>query len=1041
MLQLKHIVKTYETGGASVKALNDISIEFRNSEFVSILGHSGCGKTTLLNLIGGLDHYTDGDLIIRGKSTKQFKDADWDAYRNHSVGFVFQSYNLIPHQSVLSNVELALTLSGVSKAERRQRAIDALTKVGLADQIHKRPNQMSGGQMQRVAIARALVNDPDILLADEPTGALDSATSVQIMEILKEISKDKLIVMVTHNPELAEAYSTRIVKLQDGVIVSDSMPYDSAAEAAAAAAATEDGAIAPAVVTDGKKKEKKSKEKRLRNKSMSYLTAISLSLNNLMTKKGRTILTSFAGSIGIIGIALILSLSNGINLYIAQVQEDALSTYPLTLQENTQDYSALLGAMTQVQENIQNQNDPNKIYVDDSMDTMVSAMTSTISNNLEAFKAHMDKHSDELGQYVSDIQYTYNFDLQVFSADGKTQVSPTKIFDNMGSAFSGLTEIMESAGASGMNMGMNVMSQMIDNRDLLNQQYDVIAGEWPAEDNEVVLVVSRGNRISKMVLYMLGVLDQGELEGIMNDLLQGGKYEADPIEPFSFDDFLGMEFKLLNTSDFFEETNGTYPDHPEYHVWNDVRDDIGYDQVSYVTDKGVTLKISGIICPKENATATSIQGAIGYTKGLTDLILEMNESSKVINQQKAAPEYNVLTGLKFERTVYTKETIGELIDTIDDATMEMLYAYMTEQVHELFGNEPPVNAETFMGFAYIMDAAQHAQLVEQMLAIAKQNPDNATSLQMLCGTLTAMMENKVQITPDNLLTLLPAMTTEQIMVAIAGVPASDQMPMAIPGLQQMCGETAMEEIYAFMNTTLLEMSVDEVNFVQLLQFMSDEEFNSLQDMLYEIAPQTDATLDSNLTMLGDAEKAKPATINFYAKDFEAKEMIEKFITDYNNGVEEKDQLSYTDVMGILLSSVTTIVDFVSYALIAFVSISLVVSSIMIGIITYISVLERTKEIGILRAIGASKRDISRVFNAETLIVGFAAGAIGIIMTLILCIPANMIFEHFTNIERIAVLPLSGLLLIVLSVILTMIAGFFPSKMAAKKDPVEALRTE
>ena len=799
MLQLKHIVKTYDSVGASVTALKDVSIDFRNSEFVSILGHSGCGKTTLLNLIGGLDHYTDGDLIIRGKSTKQFKDADWDAYRNHSIGFVFQSYNLIPHQSVLANVELALTLSGVSKSERRQRAIDALTRVGLADQLHKRPSQMSGGQMQRVAIARALVNDPDILLADEPTGALDTATSVQIMEILKEISKDKLIIMVTHNPELAELYSTRIVKLQDGLVVSDSMPYDAEADAQASAAEASDSPAETAVVADGKKPKKK-KDKRLRNKSMSYITALSLSLNNLMTKKGRTILTSFAGSIGIIGIALILSLSNGINLYISQVQEDALSTYPLTIQENTQDYSALLSAMTQVKESADEERDPNKIYVDDSLDTMVSAMTSTISNNLEAFKAYMEEHSDELGNYVSDIQYTYNFDLQVFSADGKTQVSPTQIFESMGSSFAGLSDLMSSAGASGMSMGgMNVMSQMIDNRDLLNQQYDVVAGDWPSEDNEVVLVVSRGNRISKMTLYMLGVLDQGELEEIMNGLLQGEVYESEPIDPYSFDDFLGMEFKLLNTSDFFIETDKTYPDLQQYHVWNDVRDDIGYDQASYVTEKGITLKISGIICPKENATATSISGAIGYTKGLTDLILEMNADSKVINQQKAAPEYNVLTGLKFERTTYTKETIGELIDTIDDATMDMLYAYMTEQLHATFGENPPVNAETFTGFAYIMDRTQQAQLIGNMLTVASANPDNAVSLQTLCGVLSQMMSGTVQITPENLVTLLPAMTTEQIMVAIVGVPASDTMPVAIPGLQQMCGETAMEEIYAYMN--------------------------------------------------------------------------------------------------------------------------------------------------------------------------------------------------------------------------------------------------
>ncbi|MGM9648211.1 MAG: ATP-binding cassette domain-containing protein [Eubacteriales bacterium] len=1041
MLQLKHIVKTYDGSGTSVTALKDISIDFRSSEFVSILGHSGCGKTTLLNLIGGLDHYTDGDLIIRGKSTKEFKDADWDAYRNHSVGFVFQSYNLIPHQTVLSNVELALTLSGVSKSERRQRAIDALTKVGLADQLHKRPSQMSGGQMQRVAIARALVNDPDILLADEPTGALDSATSVQIMDILKEISKDRLIIMVTHNPELAELYSTRIVKLQDGLIVSDSMPYN--ADAASAETSAHTPAEEPASdVAPAKKSGRRAskKEKRLRNKSMSYFTALSLSLNNLMTKKGRTILTSFAGSIGIIGIALILSLSNGINLYIRQVQEDALSTYPLTIKENTQDYSALLGAMTQVKENAEEDRDPNKIYVDDSLDTMVSAMTSTISNNLEDFKAYINAHSDELGNFVSDIQYTYDFDLQVFSGDGKTQVSPTEIFDNMGSAFAGLSQMMETAGSMGMG-GMNVMSEMINNQAILDQQYDVLAGNWPAADNEVVLVVNRGNRISKMTLYMLGILDQSELEGIMSNLLQGGEYQADPIDPFIFDDFLGMEFKLLNTSDFFTETGKTYTvDGVTYPVWADQREQIGYDQASYVTQNGITLKIAGIICPKENATATSISGSIGYTKGLTDLILEMNTESKVINQQKAAPEYNVLTGLKFERTTYTKETIGELIDTIDNATMDLLYAYMTEQIHEIFTETPPVNAETFTGFAYIMDLSQQTQLISQMLATVSRNSDNTIALNTLCAVLSQMTGNTVQITPENLILLLPAMTAEQIMVAITGVPATEQTP-AIPGLMQMCGDATMEEIYAYMNAELLEMSVDKNNFVQLLQIMSDEEFNILQDTLYELAPQTDATLESNLKLLGDAEQAKPASINFYAKDFESKEKVEQFIADYNKGVSDKDQITYTDTVGMLMSSVTTIVNFVSYALIAFVSISLVVSSIMIGIITYISVLERTKEIGILRAIGASKRDISRVFNAETLIIGFAAGAIGILMTLLLCIPANMIFEHFTDIERIAILPWSGLLLIVLSVVLTMIAGFFPSKMAAKKDPVEALRTE
>ncbi len=1032
MLSLKNIVKEYVTGDTTVAALKGVSIDFRDHEFVSILGHSGCGKTTLLNIVGGLDQYTTGDLIIRGKSTKEFKDADWDAYRNHSVGFVFQSYNLIPHQSVLANVELALTLSGVSKAERRRRATEALTKVGLADQLHKKPNQMSGGQMQRVAIARALVNDPDILLADEPTGALDSATSVQIMDILKEISKDKLIIMVTHNPELAELYSSRIVRLQDGLIVSDSAPYNAAEDAQTAVEAVE---TAP--------KGKKAKAKRVKNKSMSMGTALSLSLNNLMTKKGRTFLTSFAGSIGIIGIALILALSNGINLYIAQIQEDTLSTYPLSITKDTYDYSAMLGAMTEVQETLESQTDPNKIYVDDSMGTMMSAMSATVSNNLEKFKAHIDANYADLEKYISDIQYTYDFDLQVFSADGKTQVSPTTIFESMGGAFAGMGEMMEAdAPMSGMG-GMSILSEMINNQALLDQQYEVVAGNWPRSANEVVLVISENNRISKMTLYMLGILDQSELEDIMSNLMSGGEYDTTPIDPFTFDDFLGMTFRLLNTSDFYEKNGSTYTvDGKEYPVWRDVRSDLlGYDQTKFVTENGIELKISGIIRPQEDATATSISGAIGYTKGLTDLILEMNAESEIIAQQKATPDYNVLTGLKFERTTYTKETIGKLIDTIDDATMETLYAFMTEQVHATFTEAPPVNAETFVGFAAIMDQTQRAQLITNMLEIAKQNPNNAVDLQMLCGTLSAMMPG-VTVTPDNLITLLPAMSTEQIMLAIAGMPATEENPMAIKGLQTLCGEEAMADIYTYMNEQLLEMSVNEANFVQLLQMMDDEQFNTLQDTLYELAPQTDATLDSNLTLLGDAEKAKPASINFYAKDFESKEKIEEFITDYNNSVDEMDEMKYTDLVGLMMSSVSTIVNFVSYALIAFVSISLVVSSIMIGIITYISVLERTKEIGILRAIGASKRDISRVFNAETLIIGLAAGLIGIIFSLLLCIPANLIIEHLTDVHNIAVLPWGGaIFLVVLSVILTTVAGLVPSRMAAKKDPVIALRSE
>ena len=563
MLKLKNVTKHYVTGNSTVEALRGVSLEFRKSEFVSILGQSGCGKTTLLNIIGGLDRYTDGDLIINGKSTKTFKDSDWDSYRNHSIGFVFQSYNLIPHQSVLSNVELALTLSGVSKAERRRRATEALEKVGLGDQLNKKPNQMSGGQMQRVAIARALVNDPDILLADEPTGALDTATSVQIMDILKEISKERLIIMVTHNPELAETYSTRIIKLLDGLVIDDSNPYTSEPES------TPEPEILP------EKKANKAKKDKMKKTSMSFFTAISLSLNNLATKKGRTIMTSFAGSIGIIGIALILALSTGINAFIAQVQEDTLSTYPLTIQKNTQDMSAMLEAMTNVSDS-ENYRDSGKIYVDDSLGTMMGAMTSTVENNLEAFKKHIEENYDSIEDFVSDIQYTYDYNLQVYSADGKVKVGMETVFEHMGDAFAGMSDLMEMGGG----MGMNVFSEMINNQGLLDQQYEVIAGEWPKEYNEVVLVVNSNNQISKMTLYMLGVLDPNEIDQEMEDLMSGN-YESKEMEPFTYEDILNMRFKLLTTSKFFEKTNKTYTvddSGKTYNVWTDVREEFDFDQ-------------------------------------------------------------------------------------------------------------------------------------------------------------------------------------------------------------------------------------------------------------------------------------------------------------------------------------------------------------------------------------------------------------------------------------------------------------------------------
>ncbi len=1052
MLKLRNIVKDYTTGGSTVRALDGVSLDFRKSEFVAILGPSGCGKTTLLNIVGGLDQYTDGDLVINGISTKHYNDANWDTYRNHSIGFVFQSYNLIPHQTVLANVELALTLSGISKRERRARAVEALRQVGLGDQLKKKPNQMSGGQMQRVAIARALVNDPDILLADEPTGALDTKTSEQIMEILQSISKNKLIIMVTHNPELADQYANRIIRILDGRVTDDSNPYTSeeADVTADLGAVTNERSLVRAQKKAAKQAAKlEAQRKGGKKRSMSFLTALSLSLNNLMTKKARTFMTSFAGSIGIIGIALILSVSTGVNNYINAVQRDTLSTYPLTIQGETQDYGALFSAMTEVSELQASQTDPNKIYVDDSMGSMMAAMSATTKNNLVKFKAYLDQNYDQIKDSLSDVQYTYDFDLQIFTGDGKTQVSPTTIFDNMGDAFSGIGDMMDSMGG-GSGMGFNVMSEMINNQDLLDEQYELVGEDshWPQSADEVVLVVSKNNQISKMALYMLGVLDQGELEEIMNDLMTKGEYDTTPLEPYDLNDFLGMEFMLLNTSDFYaKKQNATYTvDGVEYPVWEDLREGL-FDQETFVTENGTKLRISGIVRPREGATATSISGAIGYTKGLTDLILEKNAQSEVIAQQKATPDYNVLTGLKFERTVYTRENIQELIDKVDDATMEKLYAYMTQQIlqNPEFADQLQVNSqESFLGFFSIMPNDFRTELLSTMLNVVKQKDPSGDSLKPIMGVIS-FTTGGVTVTPDNFVKLMPILSTEQIMLALVGMEANEQMPFPAPGLIELCGEDSMQAIYAGMTDRIKTLTITEESFKLLLQggFIPDDQFASMEEMLYSLAPQTDATYDSTLKKLGDAEKAAPSSINFYAKDFESKDVIEGFISEYNDSVEEADKLKYTDMVGLMMSSVSTIINAISYVLIAFVAISLVVSSIMIGIITYISVLERTKEIGILRAIGASKKDIRRVFNAETLIVGFVAGMIGILATLFFNFIINIILFSLTGLPSLkAVLPVgAAIILVAISMFLTFIAGLFPSGFAARRNPVEALRSE
>ena len=1156
MLKLANITKHYVTGSSTVEALRGVSIEFRKSEFVSILGQSGCGKTTLLNIIGGLDRYTDGDLIINGKSTKTFKDSDWDSYRNHSIGFVFQSYNLIPHQTVLANVELALTLSGVSKSERRKRAIEALEKVGLGDQIHKKPNQMSGGQMQRVAIARALVNDPEILLADEPTGALDTATSVQIMEILKEISKERLIIMVTHNPELADTYSTRIIKLLDGLVIDDSNPYTSVEEKVAEPVAAE--------IKEPKKKAKKAKKNAKSQKtSMSFFTALSLSFNNLRTKKGRTIMTSFAGSIGIIGIALILALSTGINAFIAQVQEDTLSTYPLTIQQQTQDMSAMLAALTNVS-STENYRDSGMIYVDDSLGTMMGAMSSTVENNLEAFKVYIEENYGSIENFVSDIQYTYDYELQVFNVvtvkdkDGNDveearKVGMEVIFDNMGSAFSGMSELMEMGSSMG-SMGMNVFSEMIDNQTILDQQYEVIAGNWPKEYNEVVLVVNSNNQLSKMTLYMLGILDPSEIKDEMADLMSGNYKPADKTDSYTYDDLMGIEFKLLNTEDFFEKTNKTYTvGDKTYNVWSDLREKPGFDQEAYITENGVNIKIAGIIRPKDGAASTSISGAIGYTKELTNYILDQNSKSDVINQQKETPKVNVLTGLGFERTHYTPDTIDQLIDKVDSATMDMFYAYMTEQIlnnEDYAGRIDVKDAESFIGVYMLLPVEKQAEILELVLEEAKSNEANKEQLTGLF-TFVSTTTGGITVNEDNLTRLLPVldiqsvyltinglsgltdiigtegmtdiysyintnivpknpqlgymqitevndqnlimalmmvspdskaeiysklvdkaieadktsvdtiamivsgdpakkMTADELKAALAGMSQSEATTLylalnGLSGIVELAGEEKMQAVYTKVTDDIMKMTVNKEIFVTILSTMTadDPAFIQLEETLYGMAPQIDATYESVLDTLDDAEKAKPASINFFAKDFESKESIETFIADYNAQAKDADKLEYTDVVGSLMSSVTIIVNAISYVLIAFVAISLVVSSIMIGIITNISVLERTKEIGILRAIGASKKDVSRVFNAETLIIGLAAGAIGILSTLLLCIPITAIVQYFTGLDNIrAILPWQGaVILVIISMALTLIAGIIPARSAAKKDPVIALRSE
>lgn len=857
MLRLENIKKDYITGDSKVEALKGITLQFRKSEFVSILGQSGCGKTTLLNIIGGLDRYTSGDLVINGKATKEFKDKDWDSYRNHSVGFVFQTYNLIPHQTILSNVELALTLSGVSKSDRRKKAIKALEDVGLGEQIHKKPNQLSGGQMQRVAIARALVNDPEIILADEPTGALDTKTSVQIMEILKKISKDRLIIMVTHNPELAEKYSSRIIRILDGKITDDSNPYTVENE------------------------EKEDRTTKANSKvSMSFFTALSLSLNNLMTKKGRTFLTAFAGSIGIIGIALILSLSSGMQTYINRVEEDTLSSYPITVQEETIDMASMMTSLMGEAEDTVHED--GKVYSRNIVNDMLSTISTKIqSNNLEEFKKYLDDESSEIRNYTNAIQYSYNLDLNIYkentneeSEDNFVQVNPSQIFSKLGMSDMENMMIAET----------NVWQELLNNPELLQSQYDVLAGKWPEKYNEVVLVVDENNEILDYTLYSLGILDQDELEEKYQKIQDGEAVEEEEQKSYTYDELLNTKFKLLLNTDYYEKDGD---------IWIDKSKDDDY--IKEKLEDAEEIEVVGIIRPSEGTVTTAMSGTIGYTKELTEHVINKINDAEIVKEQKENPDINVFTGIEF-----------------------------------------PEDTDKRFDFSSLTD--------EQRMYMAS---------------------------------------------------------------------------------------------------LSEEE---LAELMQQYTENASATYEGNLEKMGVVDLDSPSTISIYPKDFESKDAIATSIENYNqkqrDDGKEENVITYTDLVGTMMSSVSTIIDAISYVLIAFVAISLVVSSIMIGIITYISVLERTKEIGILRSIGASKKDISRVFNAETFIVGLGAGILGIVVTLILNIPINMVIKAVTDIGGLASLPVvGGVVLVVISMLLTVIAGLIPARMASKKDPVEALRTE
>ena len=1002
MLQLKNIVKNYAAGDNVVRALRGVSLQFRKNEFVSILGPSGCGKTTMLNIIGGLDRYTSGDLVIDGRSTKGFKDRDWDSYRNHSIGFVFQSYNLIPHQSVLQNVELALTLSGVSKRERRMRAKQALEQVGLGNQIRKRPSQLSGGQMQRVAIARALVNNPEIILADEPTGALDTETSVQVMEILKEVAKDRLVIMVTHNPELAERYSTRIIRMLDGEITSDSAPLN------------EDER------RDLREEEQRAifgKKQRVRKPSMSWTTSFGLSLKNLFTKKGRTILTSFAGSIGIIGIALIFAVSNGMNTYINAVQEDTLSSYPLTLEATTVDITTLMQTFMGIDSTDEDAHELDAIYSQSVMADMINALNNLDSteNDLKAFKEYlqreMKKPENGLSDALTGIQYTYNMDLLVYTKDpdgniiySDTEEMLTKALrENMGmdmSAMITMRENMTGGMASSMTMpGMqtNLWCEILSGKDgkpvnpVLEDQYDVIYGSWPNSYDEIVLVVDKNNEIDDMTMFAMGLESHDKIEDSFDAILNGEEIDTTQ-KKWSYEEICAKEYRVILNGDCYrlDENTGLYVDLRE--------EETG---LRYLYDNALKLKITGIIRPSEKASSTMLSGSIAYTKALTEYIAQKNADSAALAAQKAQNGTDIFTGLPFKDN-----------ENLSDADKEAAFrAYIAELTLE-------EQAKAYVKIMGIPSAEQLNAMVDGQMAQfdrAKIEETMITALSQQAGMNVKEMEEYIHsMSDEELETLFRQMLTEQVKKQYAAQ------------IQQQTAGMPAEQLAGALQMALPTYTTEQcaVYYGEILEF-------------------SETTYEQNLHSLSDVDLDDPATINLYASSFENKDVLEEAIADYNESVEELKQIRYTDYVGIMMSSITTIINAITYVLIAFVAISLVVSSIMIGVITLISVQERTKEIGILRAIGASKRNVSGMFNAETVIIGFTSGVLGVAVTYGLCVIVNIILFALTDIVNLkAILPPEiAVALVIISMLLTLFAGIIPSRSAAKKDPVVALRTE